>query len=181
MLNALARGRAAGRPAEQPGGLVRRHGATIRGLEFVQECLDDGKIGGDPGQRQHLRAVTEPDPAQLVVILQGTGLSFDKFRTPDPHRGPRVERPASGGSRLQFRAEPDPDAQFFQQFPVQRRFGRLTGLHLAAGELPHAGKLRRGRAAGHEEPPRFGQGVQYCAANDANESSHALKSRAAWP
>ena len=52
------------------------------------------------------------------------------------------------------------------------------GLDLAAGELPHPGKVRGRRPPRHKDDQAwFGQGVQYCAAYNANESSHAFKSR----
>ena len=61
---------------------------------------------------------------------------------------------------------------------MQGLLGRLSGLDFSAGELPHSGKVRGRRPPRHEQPARVGQGVQYCAANNADESSHALKSKA---
>ena len=174
MLHALARGGAAAGP--EPA----QRAVTAGGVRYrqpVQQRLDDRQVSRDPGQAQHLVTVPEVDPAQLIVVLQGPGNAVEKFGEPHAHRSALVERPAVGGAAVQFGAEPDAHAQLFQQLAVQGLLGRLAGLDLAAGELPHAGELRGRRPPRHEQPAGFGQGIQYCAADDADESSHAPKSR----
>ena len=161
--------------AAKPGAHSARPGSPDGG----KQGFYDGEVRRDPWQSQDLGRVAEVEPAQFVVILQRLGLSPSQFGEPDPHRRLVVERPARGGFCRQLGPEPHQYAQFFAELAVQGVFGCFAWLHFSARELPHAGKLRRRRAPRHKEQARFGQGVHYCAANDANESSHAHQSKAA--
>ena len=44
----------------------------------------------------------------------------------------------------------DVDAQLLAEFADQRRFGRLAGLHLAAGKFPHPREVLAGRPLGEQ-------------------------------
>ena len=174
MLHALARGAAA---AARFSRSVRGHGRGIRYLKPVQQRLDNREISRDPWQTQHLIAVADVDPAQLIMVLQGVRITVEQFREPHAHRSALIERPAVGGPAFQFGAKPHANAKLFEQLSVQGVLGRLARLDLAAGELPHSGEVRGRRPPRHKQPVGFGQGVQYCAAYNTNESSHAPKSR----
>ncbi len=180
MLHALARGgAAAGRAAQRFSVQCADTAVESETWKPVQQRLDDRQVSRDPRQAQHLVAVPEVDPAQFIVVLQGARVAVEEFGEPHAHRGALVERPAAVRTRCQFGAQPDAHAQLFEQFAVQGLFRPSRRLHFSAGELPHSGELRRRRPPRHEQPAGFGQGVQYGAADDADESSHASKSRGA--
>lgn len=68
----------------------------------------------------------------------------------EPHdtRSPGVPRLAEYPQRLHRHPE------LLAPFAAQRRLGRLSAADLAAGELPHAGKVVRTGAPGDHDPPR---------------------------
>ena len=147
----------------------------------AKQGLHDGEVRRNPRQAEDVLGAAKVEPAEFVVILQRPGRTVGELGEPDPHGRLLVERPARGGFGGQLGPEAYQHAQFFTELAVEGAFGGLARFHLATREFPHSGKLRRRRAPRHQQHPGFRQGVHYCAADDANESSHALKSKAAPP
>ena len=165
-----------------PSGSAAQPGSTPRGpvaRTAASRASTIGKSAGIHGRPRTSAGLRRSSQRSSSWSSSGRGSPSSEFGEPHPHRRLLVERPARGGLRRQLGAEPHQHAQLFAELAVQGLFGCFAGLHLSARELPHSGKLRRRRPPRHEEPARFGQGVQYCAANDANESSHAHQSKAA--
>jgi hypothetical protein len=140
--------------------------------ECVQQRLDNGKVRRDPGKIKNSLKVSQGHPAQFVMVLQRMGLTLDDFRLPDPHAGPLVQPPATGGFGRQLRPQQDPDAQFLQELPVQRGLTFFAGFHLAPRELPESGKLLGGRPPCHQQAGRIVQRVENCCANYLNLFTH---------
>jgi len=67
-------------------------------------------------------------------------------REPQAHAQPVRDRPAPGVRPHELVTQPDADRQLLADLPAQGRLWQLTGLDLAAGELPPAGHLGRRRS-----------------------------------
>jgi hypothetical protein len=77
-----------------------------------------------------------------------------------------------GRLRRKFSAEAHPDSQFLAQLTAQRRLRALARLHFAPRELPEAGQLLGGTAAGREQHGRFLKAIHYGSAHHLYQSSH---------
>src|SRR5690606_23272553 len=131
------------RPGSRPGGPRRR----IPPVRQSGHRLDDGKVGGQPG---NVEKFVPEQPAQFTVLA---GLRYALGDVGQPH--PKHVAAAHGPVTADPLAEPYDHAQLLTALADQRLLLALPRLHLASGELPAAGQLRRVGALRGQQPPRL--------------------------
>lgn len=118
--------------------------------------------------------VSQPDPAQFVMVLKGMGFPLGDLGQPDPHGCFCIQRPPCRRFTRELGSEADPDPQLLPELPVEGGHRGFAGLHLSTGKFPHAGELLGGTAAGHQHPGGLRQGIHHGAAHYLYQSSHRI-------
>lgn len=106
------------------------------------------------------------------MVLKGPRFAVEDFSEPHTHDGPLVQWPPGPGVGFDFGAEAHRNAEFLEQFAVQRSFECLSRFQFSAGELPHAGELRRGAATGNKQSGWSVQRIDDGGTRHAYQSSH---------